>query len=59
LPAYEVEYSYEVPHYDTLIVNADSIDHAENKALKELDLLPEHIAHINIETIQEVTHSHG
>lgn len=52
---YEVEYSYSVPRYDIITVNAEDIDEAEIKAEKQLALDVDDIAiDLTIETIRKV-----
>ena len=54
MPTFEVEYSFEVPEYGTMTVNADTIDDAEYVALKQLsETLETDISNIFIETIKE------
>lgn len=54
MATFEVEYSYSVPRYDMITVEAIDIDEAERKAEDQLDAIDELLLDLTIETIREI-----
>lgn len=55
MPIYEVDYEYPIIEEDMILVEADSIDLAEQAALDKLsDELPQEIDELSIQAIREV-----
>jgi hypothetical protein len=52
---YEVDYEYPVIEEDTILIEANTLDEAERKALERLsDELPMEVTELDIQSIREV-----
>lgn len=54
MTAYEIDASWDMPTFDSFVINADSAEDAEYKAIEKVRTENPEAGHITVDNVQEV-----